>query len=990
MTATRLLAGYARTTDGAAATRVKVEVTAVGPDGRLTLADPAGHALLSGALRGQDGPSDDPDAQVPGYWQVPVIPTDTAGVLPAGWAYRVLISTVLSNEVLTDVIVQVPSGSGKAWLDDLAPLLTPPDVDWDGYLLQLGGGGGASTWDQLEGIPTDLETTGGSQTKADTARDQAIATATALVDALKGAAPAAYDTLVEIAAKLDADDDALAGILATLGDKVDEADLDTLIGILAATTGSDVKALLDAKATPADISTAIASEADARAAAITAAVNGLVDAAPGALDTLNELAAAMGDDPAFATTVTNALAAKVPTSRTLAGLDLTANRTAAEIVTALASALNTTYGRKDGATWTGSHDFTGASVTGIGGGSSVDTTVWLGASNGTDDTAAINAILATSSGKVVKGRPGATYLLTNPLVLPSPGNIVLDMTGCTVKLKDNQTMKNLLNNGAMTPLRTTADGAITAGTTTLTSATAAFVTADVGRWVKIAGAAVSGDLLVARITARADATTVTIDTAASTTVTAAALNVHEADHDIIVHGGTWDHARGTTSGLATPVDHSLRLRFVDRLILRNMTHTSTKGKYAVSLAGVTDYLVENQQFTAQVSDGVHIAGPATRGIIRNLQGDTGDDMVSVTAQEPSGWEGYNDCLGAVKHLAIENLEKKSGNARVLHLAPGRSAPITHVSARNLYGTTSSYGIYLWGDAAKPGGRLDNVTIENVAIDSGTDTVYINEVVSDRITLRNVTRSTNAAQRGVYVLNSTLDALTIDGFNVKITAAGSSNSLYVNNSTIGELALRRFSYSNTDTTNTTPIILGGNSGITRFILGDSVATFAGPATLIQTQFNAGQPGAAQIVLERCRISAVGGQPIKTGNNTVTAVTMTDTLISGMQWLLGDFTSTTAIYVNNLRGTGLTSGLCWCRDTSAVALSGSIDANLTGAFKSGTGTLRVRTLGIAGDASVPNNKVAGDQMTNTNAALACGVGPIAYNGTNWVHLGSGATY
>ena len=42
---------------------------------------------------------------------------------------------------------------------------------------------------------------------------------------------------------------------------------------------------------------------------ITAAVNNLVAGAPGALDTLNELAAALGDDANFATTVTNAIAA---------------------------------------------------------------------------------------------------------------------------------------------------------------------------------------------------------------------------------------------------------------------------------------------------------------------------------------------------------------------------------------------------------------------------------------------------------------------------------------------------------------------------------------------------------------------------------------------------------------------------------------------------------------------------------------------------------
>lgn len=47
-------------------------------------------------------------------------------------------------------------------------------------------------------------------------------------------------------------------------------------------------------------------------AAIASAVSSLVAAAPGSLDTLNELAAALGDDANYAATVTTALAAKAP------------------------------------------------------------------------------------------------------------------------------------------------------------------------------------------------------------------------------------------------------------------------------------------------------------------------------------------------------------------------------------------------------------------------------------------------------------------------------------------------------------------------------------------------------------------------------------------------------------------------------------------------------------------------------------------------------
>ena len=59
----------------------------------------------------------------------------------------------------------------------------------------------------------------------------------------------------------------------------------------------------------------------ATTAFVTTAVANIVDSAPSALDTLNELAAALGDDANFSTTVTNSIAAKLP----LAGGTMTGN-----------------------------------------------------------------------------------------------------------------------------------------------------------------------------------------------------------------------------------------------------------------------------------------------------------------------------------------------------------------------------------------------------------------------------------------------------------------------------------------------------------------------------------------------------------------------------------------------------------------------------------------------------------------------------------------
>ena len=53
---------------------------------------------------------------------------------------------------------------------------------------------------------------------------------------------------------------------------------------------------------------------------VAAAIGALIDAAPGAMNTLNELAAALGDDPNFAASVTNGLAGKLAAASNLSDL----------------------------------------------------------------------------------------------------------------------------------------------------------------------------------------------------------------------------------------------------------------------------------------------------------------------------------------------------------------------------------------------------------------------------------------------------------------------------------------------------------------------------------------------------------------------------------------------------------------------------------------------------------------------------------------------
>ena len=76
----------------------------------------------------------------------------------------------------------------------------------------------------------------------------------------------------------------------------------------------------------------------ATTAFVKSAVDGLVASAPAALDTLNELAAALGNDAAFSTTVTNSLAAKAPLANpALTGVPTAPTATAGTNTTQLAT-----------------------------------------------------------------------------------------------------------------------------------------------------------------------------------------------------------------------------------------------------------------------------------------------------------------------------------------------------------------------------------------------------------------------------------------------------------------------------------------------------------------------------------------------------------------------------------------------------------------------------------------------------------------------------
>ena len=102
-----------------------------------------------------------------------------------------------------------------------------------------------------------------------------------------------------------------------------------------AITGTDIHSTFDLTGKTVTVATASSGDNDtsvASTAFVQQEIASLVDSAPGTLNTLNELAAALGDDANFSTTVTNSIATKLPLAGgTLTG-DVTFTGTSANIV----------------------------------------------------------------------------------------------------------------------------------------------------------------------------------------------------------------------------------------------------------------------------------------------------------------------------------------------------------------------------------------------------------------------------------------------------------------------------------------------------------------------------------------------------------------------------------------------------------------------------------------------------------------------------------
>lgn len=228
------------------------------------------------------------------------------------------------------------------------------------------------------------------------------------------------------------------------------------------------------------------------------------------------------------------------------------------------------------------------------------------------------------------------------------------------------------------------------------------------------------------------------------------------DHDILVEGGIWEQskyaycpwddqpamrsfAKLRFDGSALPAGENAHNVLLGVFLLSNARNFTVRDLviregsfYGVLVAGGSHFILENITFQNHYKDGLHINGPSSYGYIRNISGETGDDVIALNAWD---WATSAVSFGAIDHMDIADVVCDHREVRLL---PGRKVflngnrtecPITNCSFQNIQGVYcfKMYQQPYWlndfrdyKDKSEIAGVIENVAFRNIALGQLTE------------------------------------------------------------------------------------------------------------------------------------------------------------------------------------------------------------------------------------------------------------------------------
>ena len=210
-----------------------------------------------------------------------------------------------------------------------------------------------------------------------------------------------------------------------------------------------------------------------------------------------------------------------------------------------------------------------------------------------------------------------------------------------------------------------------------------------------------------------------------------------ADENILIEGGIWSDQNNEGSGRGGEYDQAggmpgsmgtFLLHNVSNVIVRDMIFRDCS-PFAIQIGNATDFLVENILFD-EVADGVHVEGPAARGIIRHLRGKTNDDFIALNAWD---WNSSSITFGPITDILAEDFEMIPGYTwSEIRLLPGTKVftsgekvdcDISRCILRDIRGV-HTFKIYDQpniafpeGDFADPIGKMTDLFFADIEVDT---------------------------------------------------------------------------------------------------------------------------------------------------------------------------------------------------------------------------------------------------------------------------------
>jgi hypothetical protein len=91
--------------------------------------------------------------------------------------------------------------------------------------------------------------------------------------------------------------------------------------------------------------------------------------------------------------------------------------------------------------------------------------------------------------------------------------------------------------------------------------------------------------------------------------------------------------------------------------------------FGIHLSNCKNFIVQDIRFLKADKDGVHINGPSSFGLIKNISGHSSDDLIALNAWD---WKGSAPTFGSIHHIQIENIKTKFNPIRpkTMRLFPG--------------------------------------------------------------------------------------------------------------------------------------------------------------------------------------------------------------------------------------------------------------------------------------------------------------------------------